>query len=458
VLAEAGQTTANADTKRISVSHKEGGNAQEVDLDAALKTPSLNVELAPGDTITVPSKAIRSVRVEGEVSRPGPRNLDESKTAYAAIQAAGPSASADWKRVALRRKGSNIPLIIDLSPVRTGQLKDDLELQEGDQITVMSKFAGTATLRGEIRTPGEKDLNGPTQLWDFIISAGGGFTDKADQMRIQVIHPGKPMRLVNLVSVASGLRRSDDPELQVEGGDVIFIPTGTASLKGEVKNTGERPLGTSTHLQDFIMNTGGGFTEHADRSHIQVYREGKLLQTLNLAEAASGDNMDALNLELLPGDAVFVPNDDKNRFAIVGGVKKPGTFPVKPNMTLLDAVAAADGFTERATHKQFVVAPASLYGPDGKLKMQGTPGKSHAKKDDLSKYGLVVIDYKQLLKGDPTQNVAIHPGDRILIPEELPDSQKKKPSFLQSIMQMVPLATVFMGGYGGGYGGGFGGY
>ena len=42
------------------------------------------------------------------------------------------------------------------------------------------------------------------------------------------------------------------------------------------------------------------------------------------------------------------------------------------------------------------------------------------KKDDPAAYGLVVIDVKKLLKADPSQNVALNPGDQILVPEKEP--------------------------------------
>ena len=459
VLAEAGQPTPNADTKRITVAHKAGGASQEVDLDNVLRNPTMNVAILAGDTITVPPKSVRSVRVDGEVSKPGPRPLDEAKTAYAAVQSAGPSANIDWKRVALRRKGSNIPLLIDLSAVRSGQLKDDLELQEGDQLTVMSKFSGTATIRGEVRTPGEKDLNGPTQLWDFLLKEAGGFTDKADRTRVQIIRPGQTMRTIDFIKVANGVIRTDDPQLAIQGGDTIFVPMGVAQLSGAVKTAGDHPLGTVTSVRDFIAG-GGGLADNADTTHVELRRDGKLVKVINLTDVHAGSPDDPETM-LRPGDVVMVPTNEKNLFAIVGGVKKPGTFPVKPGMTLLDAVAAADGFTEKATHKQFVVAPAALYGPDGKPKqpLVGPADKKGKSKgaDPSALNGMIVVDYKLLLKGDPKQNVAINPGDRILIPEDIVNpNQRHKPSFLQSIMQMVPLAGMFMTGGAGYYGGGFG--
>jgi protein involved in polysaccharide export with SLBB domain len=460
VLAEAGQPTPNADRKRISVARKGSEKTQIIDLDAVLADPSLNIPIEAGDTITVPAKISRSVRVSGEVRTPGMKPLDEVKTAWAAVSAAGVTEKADITRVALRRKGSDIPLMVDLTNARRGIIKDDLPLQEGDELTVLSKFAGTATIRGEVKTPGEKELSGQTQLWDFVLTAGGGFSDKADRKRVQVIREGEPTRALDLLAVERGIKRSDDPEYEIRAGDLVFVPTATANIRGEVKTGGERPIGTHTQLYDFIMIAAGGFNEDADRTNVMIKRGDKEI-TVNITEVANGTRSpDDPALEVLPGDQIFVPNNEKKLFVIVGGVAKPGRYPVRPSMTLLDALAEAGNLSPNASKKQFVVAPAELFNPDGTVKGLPKDPKEAAAlaqkaKKDPSALGMRVVDIKALIKGDPTQNVPVNPGDRILVPEEPPRQQRNKPSFLQSILQMVPLAGMFMGvpSYGVGYGG-----
>ncbi|MGV3722719.1 MAG: SLBB domain-containing protein [Actinomycetota bacterium] len=467
VLSEAGQPTDKADKRRITVARRDSEKSETVDLDEALRDPTKNLAIFPGDSITVPSRMSRSVRVDGEVVTAGPVALEDAGTAYAAVLRANPKPNADWARIVLRRKDSAVPMVLDLSRVRTGQLKDDLKLEEGDQLTVMTKFAGTATVRGEVTTPGEKDLNGSTQLWDFILKAGGGFTEKADRKRVQIVRDGQPAQVVDLVEISSGTRRSDDPKLLVEPGDVVFVPTGSAILRGEVATPGEKVLGNSRQLGDFIRSQGGGFTDLADRRKVQIIRDGKTVETVDLTLVASGQRSpDDPKLEVLPGDTVFIPNDEKNRFVIVGGVKKPGSYPIKPGMSIFDALQSAEGFSERATRKKIVIAPADRFGPDGQLKSMnaasGKQGKQSKKAENPEDLGLVVVDLKKLQAGDEKQYVAINPGDRIFIPEEAPqDQRRRKPSFLESVTRLLPFASLFMGagvGYGGfGYGG-FGGY
>jgi protein involved in polysaccharide export with SLBB domain len=269
------------------------------------------------------------------------------------------------------------------------------------------------------------------------------------------------------VEISTGTRRSDDPKLQVLPGDVVFVPTGTAVLRGEVSTPGEKVLGNTRQLWDFVLSQGGGFTDKADRRRVQIIRDGKTVKSIDLTEVASGKrSADDPELEVLPGDTVFVPNDEQNRFVIVGGVKKPGSYSVKPGMTIFDALQAADSFSERASRKKIVIARAEQFGPDGKLITpvaatdDKAPRKKSAKAENPEDLGLIVVDLKKLQSGDEKQNLAVRPGDRIFVPEEPPqDSRRRKPSFLESVTRLLPFASLLMGGYGYGIGGyGYGGY
>jgi len=457
-LAEAGGPKDTADTKRITIIRKNGGKTETVELEAVYRDAKLNIELEPGDTVTVPSKSTNSVLVDGEVKSPGPKPLDSARTAFAALQQAQPTDTADWKRVLFRRKGASVPFVVDLSQVRTGQIKDDLELSEGDQLTILSKFSGTAILRGEVKSPGEKNLNGPTQLWDLITSQGGGFSDRADRHHVRVSRGGEE-KVFNLVAVEQGLRRSDDPELELKPGDVVFIPTGLATVRGEVKSPGEKAIGNTRQLWDFLMQPAGGFTDSANRSAIEIIRTGQPPRKVDLAPIASGKKSgDGPEYEVLPGDVIVVPNNEELLFVIVGGVKTPGKYPAKPGTRLIDALALAGGTSDNAKKDKFVIAPAVALDENGNPKALQTqdPKAGKGKKDDPAALGLVVIDYKKMLKGDATQNVAINPGDRILIPEEPPQQNRpRRETFLTHVMRLLPMAAIFAGGpvYGLGLGG-----
>ena len=73
-----------------------------------------------------------------------------------------------------------------------------------------------------------------------------------------------------------------------------------------------------------------------------------------------------------PQISVFVKDHFSQRVTIEGAVKKPGVFPIPGGMTLLQAIAEAQGFDESASHEV--------------LLFRQTNGKRLAAKYDVSSY------------------------------------------------------------------------
>ena len=370
-LSEAGQPTARADTKRINIFHRATGKNETLDLADVIKDPAKNVLLGAGDTITVPSKEERNVTVVGEVRRPGPQSLDQVKTAYQAIVAAGKSKSGDLTRVSIRAKDSSTPVVVDLSAAENDAAKDDVAVKPGDVITVPAKTTGKVSLRGEVTVAGEREIKADETLFDLIYK---GLTEEADRTRVRLTRVGEPERIIDLDKIAR------DEE------------------------------------------------------------EGRMI-----------------DIVLKDGDEIFVPTNEASMFVIIGGVTKPGRYLAKPGMTLLDALAMAGNLSRDASKKRWIIAPGSRFDKEGKfvpppeLKAAALGGKKK-KRGKVQDFGLIVVSPKKLMKGDPNQNVAIHPGDRILIPEVV--KGRPKPGFLsqvgQSLRPFIPFFFLFGSGRGGG--------
>ena len=454
-IADAGQPTDKADTRKISLVRK-GEKPMILDLDAVLKDPDLNIVLMAGDTITVPSKTASSVTVTGEVQNPGPKSLENARTLLEAVKAANPTPKADWSRISVRSRGNQEPEVVDLRKARNAPEEDTHSLKEGDTIFVPSKELGVASISGQVQNPGEKDLSGSINVFDFITKHAGGFTEKADRYHVRIIRSGQPIRTVNVAAVEEGLKSPDDAEFQVAAGDRVVVPSGEVSLFGAVKEQGAKNVGATSNVLDFILSQGGGFTEYADRSKISIKSPGGKTRTVDLTDYASGLKNPDENPELLiqSGDVIRVPRDERNRFVIVGGVNKPGNYPLQPGMTLFDAISEAQSFSPFAA-KKFVVARASAFDSEGRMRPlepgakttteSGNTGASEAAKepkddkkrdskkkrdkedeDDEKKLptDMILVDWKKFEKGDHTQNVRLMPGDRILIPEERPSNKQ----------------------------------
>jgi polysaccharide export outer membrane protein len=95
-----------------------------------------------------------------------------------------------------------------------------------------------------------------------------------------------------------------------------------------------------------------------------------------------------------PQVTVIVTAINSRRIYLVGEVTRAGAFPMLPNMTILQALSSAGGFTQFANLKGIYV----LRFENGKqIKMP--------------------FNYKEVLKGNrPEQNVVLKPGDTIVVP------------------------------------------
>lgn len=95
-----------------------------------------------------------------------------------------------------------------------------------------------------------------------------------------------------------------------------------------------------------------------------------------------------------PQVTVIVTQINSRRVYIVGEVNRAGAFPMLPNMTVLQALSSAGGFTQFANLKGIYV----LRSEDGKQNR-------------------FPFSYKDVIKGQRTeQNIVLKPGDTIVVP------------------------------------------
>ena len=95
-----------------------------------------------------------------------------------------------------------------------------------------------------------------------------------------------------------------------------------------------------------------------------------------------------------PQVTVSVTEINSRRIYVTGEVSKPGAYPLLPNMTALQALTSAGGFTQFARTKSIYV-----------LRNEG--GKQ-------TKYP---FNYNDVVKGKrPDDNITLQPGDTIVVP------------------------------------------
>lgn len=96
-----------------------------------------------------------------------------------------------------------------------------------------------------------------------------------------------------------------------------------------------------------------------------------------------------------PHVSVFVVQSNSKRISVIGAVAKPGTFPIIPGMTVVQAVSNAGGFTPLASKDDTVVT----------RKVQGK----------LERYRISV---SEVTRGN-ADDFALRAGDLVFVPERI---------------------------------------
>jgi len=95
-----------------------------------------------------------------------------------------------------------------------------------------------------------------------------------------------------------------------------------------------------------------------------------------------------------PQVTVTVTEINSRRVYVTGEVTRPGAFPLLPNMTVLQALTSAGGFTQFANTKKIYV-----------LRSENSKQERHP------------FNYREVVKGNrPEDNILLQPGDTIVVP------------------------------------------
>lgn len=130
------------------------------------------------------------------------------------------------------------------------------------------------------------------------------------------------------------------------------------SVLGAVKNPGLYDLLGRETLMQIISQAGGLTTETGDEIIIMRQREDGVSNSLKISIYDLFVKGDAtLNVPLQPNDIINVPIDKTVYVYVMGQVNKPGALEVKRSSipTLLQAIAQAGGFSERASKGRVLV-------------------------------------------------------------------------------------------------------
>lgn len=122
-----------------------------------------------------------------------------------------------------------------------------------------------------------------------------------------------------------------------------------AYVLGRVLNPGKISLAGRTRLLDALSQAG--IRRSADQNlrigRCAIVRGNRRILWLDLNELLERGNL-ALNLQLAPGDVVYVPDPGDRFVYVLGEVNRPGGYFMSPGHSLLRAIGDAGGLTEDA--------------------------------------------------------------------------------------------------------------
>ncbi|WP_218933254.1 polysaccharide biosynthesis/export family protein [Rubripirellula lacrimiformis] len=225
------------------------------------------------------------------------------------------------------------------------------------------------------------------------ISAGGhSLLSYAKDLRQSAGHPnGVPTELAKLTL----------PAHRVEAGDVLVIEPNDfnspvrLSADQTVQQDGTIELGSYGRL------TVAGMSAEEIQSRVQnvvtAQESEKRLHRIALAshrDGGSDDDGQDDNVDY--GVTVRLVNKESGLFYVMGEVNAPGSYPLVGHETVLDAIIAAGGLSDRSNdHKIILTRPQTASNPRQ----------------------IMPVCYQQILQlGDVSTNYQLMPGDRIYVP------------------------------------------
>ena len=279
---------------------------------------SKNIELQPGDIITVPEAT--GVTVFGAVRTPGTYNVEEGRSPRVLdvlTQAGGLSVPPEDANISLLHKGTALPTDATPSvanptgaamPASSTLAILNSRVFDGDTISVEELKPMLISISGEVNKPGIVEVRQGTSLVDVITRAGGA-TSKATLSNVTVNHNDQTVQKVDIYdAVTNG---AIAPPLELRSGDYIVVPE--SKRRVYVYGAVTKPDYYAVPEHDTLtvgeaLSLAGSTRPDAKLTQIGILRQtpdGVKTTVLNLNEN-KGKTL-ALETPVQPGEAIYVP-------------------------------------------------------------------------------------------------------------------------------------------------------
>lgn len=376
--------------------------------------------------IAVSNVRVHTIRVIGEVARPGSYALAATGTVLSAIYEAGGLTERGNYRTVQVRRGTRLLATVDLYDyLLQGTVSTDVALASGDVVFVPVR-GSRVKIAGEVTRPAIYELRPGESLRD-LISIAGGLTPYAATHTAtidRVLPPEQRAGLeltrsvvtVELGPVVAGAAPAV-PMVAEDSVTIFSIRAGrrnAVTIKGDgVWQPGTYELSPGMRLSTLI-GVAGGVRPEAYQGRVQLlrtYPDGtRRMIGARLTEASEPAPQPDLELHQLDEVMVFARTDFRTRrnVDVHGAVRRPGRVAYADSMTLRDAVLLAGGITEAASLLEAEVSRLREPGSDsGAADVLQVPLDSSYILDETGLFPQV--------GADAAPEVVLQPYDNVLI-------------------------------------------
>ncbi|MCS6861078.1 MAG: SLBB domain-containing protein, partial [Abditibacteriales bacterium] len=451
------------------------------------------------DIVVVPRRIVGGSRVDvlGPVMKPGRYPHYPGMTVMDALsEAAGLREGVSPTQAYIVRGRQSEIIVVDLRKLLAGNPRENKTLEPDDAVLVQEPQPAYITVYGCVEKPGVYGWQEGMKVVQAIAQSEG-FKAGAELRDVVVLREGKKIP-VNFLLLQEAADSAQNVPLQP--GDTVFVPKAnrTVVVVGGVREPGAYPFEEGDRVLRAI-GLAKGFDENADRSGIvRVRRRGKEL-TVDLSKTRRDAHADD-NVPLEPNDVVIVPV--RGEVTVVGEVRRVGTYPMKPDMRLADAIGLAEGLTPQANRSMVKIFRAGqilhadvtrLDAGDAEANVRLEPGDTVlvTSLQGVSVFGAVgqpgtvplpddprifnvlaaahgwltqeaaeeatvlrtqggklvplTVNLKKLQAGDPSQNTLIKPGDIIIVPYKKEPQNWQKAQNIASLLSSVSYLRFLLG-------------
>ncbi|MBX3095793.1 MAG: polysaccharide biosynthesis/export family protein [Fimbriimonadaceae bacterium] len=255
----------------------------------------------------------------------------------------------------------------------SGTLPDTYRLQQEDLLRLQI-FASGTEIQLAVDVPVGPDGNITAPFVGSVRAQGLTVSELAENLRVKYIE--------NL--------KVREPQIGIT---ILQYRRIQAAIDGAVLRPGQYQMRPGDRLMELLAQGGGVVQDRADLRRV-TFRRRQTEEVIPIdlyALLIQGDM--SQNYSLMDGDVLTVPADSRNVIFVFGKVQRPGAYPYREPLTVLDAfITAGSEIPGQSKISDIKIIRPSPFAPGGYVTI----------KVDLIKF---------LNKGDYSQNIALLPGD-----------------------------------------------